>query len=267
MSGHVSDQKPKEPVVSMSMRKALFRVTPVSAIVATIVIYFLSQLVAINMVALYGVWQGWSDGRIEHWFDVSLNAKLAFRIGTAAVGVLLIHGLLKLFKSSWKTIGLVKPKVSDFFSGLIGYGWYILLHLAVIAIVGVIGPQVDFDQAQQLGFSTTLFGSALLIVFISLVILPPIYEEILMRGLLFTGLRSKLRLPLTAVVVSVLFAIAHLEFGSGNPLLWAAAIDTFVLSLVLVYLRDRTGSLWPPIFLHAIKNFVAFTLLFVLKIP
>lgn len=263
----MSELNPNEHVTLVSKKRTFLNFNPVPAVTATILIFVLSPLVAINLVALFGALQGWSAGRIDHWLDVSLNAKLAFRFGIAAVGILLVGSVLRLFKSKWEVIGLIRPKMSDLFSGLVGYGWYILLHLAVVTLVAVFGPQVDFEQAQQLGFSTSVVGSALLIVFVSLVILPPIYEEVLMRGLLFTGLRSKLSLPLTAVIVSVLFAIAHLEFGSGNPLLWTAAIDTFVLSMVLVYLREKTGSLWPPIFLHAIKNFVAFTLLFIIKLP
>jgi membrane protease YdiL (CAAX protease family) len=61
-----------------------------------------------------------------------------------------------------------------------------------------------------------------------------------------------------------LFAVAHLQFGSGAPLLWIAAIDTFVLSLFLIYLKDKTDSLWAPILLHMLKNFIAFMALFVL---
>src|SRR5262249_37045858 len=109
-------------------------------------------------------------------------------------------------------------------------------------------------------------GSALWLVFISLVILPPITEEIMIRGFLFTGLRSKLSLIKAGLITSVLFAIPHLQPGSGQPLLWMAGVDTFILSLILVYLREKTGSLAASIGVHAIKNFVAFLALFVVKI-
>ena len=55
-----------------------------------------------------------------------------------------------------------------------------------------------------------------------------------------------------------------MEFGSGQPLLWVAALDTFTLSMVLCYLRQETDSLWPGILLHALKNCIAFITLFVL---
>src|SRR5690606_7282850 len=106
----------------------------------------------------------------------------------------------------------------------------------------------------------------LILVFISLVLLPPFVEEVLARGFLYTGLKTKWPVWAAAVVTSLIFAAAHLEFGSGAPLLWVAAIDTFTLSLVLIYLREKTGKLGASIMLHMLKNGVAFVLLFIVGI-
>src|SRR5690606_18538260 len=127
-------------------------------------------------------------------------------------------------------------------------------------------PSIDFEQNQQIGFETAKTAAQLALVFVSLVVIPPIVEEILFRGFLYKGLRTKWPKWLSTLVVSVLFAIAHLQFGSGAPLLWVAAIDTFALSLVLVYLREKTNGLSAPILLHAFKNAIAFTLLFIIGV-
>jgi membrane protease YdiL (CAAX protease family) len=82
---------------------------------------------------------------------------------------------------------------------------------------------------------------------------------------LYKGLRNKFSFPVAAVATSLLFALGHLQFGSGAPLLWVAGLDTFVLSVVLCYLREKTGSLWPGIMIHAAKNAVAFSVLFLFK--
>ncbi len=73
-------------------------------------------------------------------------------------------------------------------------------------------------------------------------------------------------MPIAGAVVGtcILFAIGHLPAGGDAGPLYIAAIDTFVLSLVLIYLREKTGGLWSSMLLHAIKNGVAFTALFVL---
>jgi membrane protease YdiL (CAAX protease family) len=121
------------------------------------------------------------------------------------------------------------------------------------------------EQSQELGFNPV--GTVeLILTFISLVILPPLVEELLMRGYLYTSLKKKLSKIAAALVTSVIFAAAHLQFGSGAPLLWVAAIDTFVLSLFLVSLREKTGGLWASMTLHATKNLIAFMSLFIFHI-
>ena len=69
-----------------------------------------------------------------------------------------------------------------------------------------------------------------------------------------------------ALITSIIFATAHLEFGEGAPLLWVAAIDTFVLSLALVYVRERTGRLWGSMGVHALKNTVAFVSIYIFHV-
>jgi membrane protease YdiL (CAAX protease family) len=139
---------------------------------------------------------------------------------------------------------------------------YYISYLVIVSVAGALVPALNVDQAQELGFNPIGTGE-LILTFISLVILPPIVEETLMRGFLYTSLKKRLTKVNAALITSVIFAAAHLQFGSGAPLLWVAAIDTFVLSLFLVYLREKTGSLWASMTLHALKNGVAFASLFI----
>jgi membrane protease YdiL (CAAX protease family) len=60
------------------------------------------------------------------------------------------------------------------------------------------------------------------------------------------------------VVTSLFFGAAHLELGSGGPLVWAAAVDTFLLSVVLCFLRERSGALYAGMLVHMANNLVAF---------
>jgi membrane protease YdiL (CAAX protease family) len=59
-------------------------------------------------------------------------------------------------------------------------------------------------------------------------------------------------------MTSFIFGAAHLELGSGSPLVWGAAIDTFLLSVVLVYLREKTGALYAGMLVHMLNNLIAF---------
>lgn len=163
-------------------------------------------------------------------------------------------------------IGLVRPRLKDAGYAVAGFGVYFLLYLIITIIVKTIFPDINFAQNQKIGFESAQQGWELILVFMSLVVLPPIVEEILARGFLYTGLKTKLSLWPSVIITSAMFALAHLQFGSGAPLLWVAAIDTFALSLVLIYLREKTGGLGASIMLHMLKNGIAFVLLFIIQV-
>ena len=146
---------------------------------------------------------------------------------------------------------------------LVTFGAYFVTLLIAVTIIGGTLTHIDLDQKQQIGFDAASGFGPLALVFISLVLLPPLVEEVLIRGFLYGGLRNKLRPLQAALIASLLFAAAHLQFGSGEPLLWIAAIDTFILSLFLIRLREQTGSLWAGMGTHFIKNLLAFVALFI----
>jgi membrane protease YdiL (CAAX protease family) len=127
-------------------------------------------------------------------------------------------------------------------------------------------PVIDLNQKQELGFNTYTTGIGLLPIFISLVIIPPVIEEIATRGFLYTGLRTKWNVWIAGIITSVIFGAAHLQWESNAPLLWAAAIDTFILSAVLIYVREKTNSIMPAVGIHMIKNFLAFVALFIFHV-
>jgi membrane protease YdiL (CAAX protease family) len=80
----------------------------------------------------------------------------------------------------------------------------------------------------------------------------------LVRGYLYSGLRKSWKFLPALLVTSLLFGLAHLQLGSGAAVLWAAGVDTFTLSLVLVYLRETTGALYAGMLVHSLNNLIAF---------
>lgn len=234
---------------------------PVVAVVVTIVIYFLSQFFGSVIIITLANLKGLQGDQLSAWIE---QTGPQFFYIALVEGVML--GALWLFlrsrKASFKTLGLTKPKWVDLGYTFIGFGIYLPILIATMAAIKVWFPGIDTGQEQQIGFEAAK-GAGLIVVFISLAILPPVAEEIVTRGFLYLGLRKKMPVIWAAIVTSIIFAIAHLQFGSDAPLLWTAAIDTFVLSLVLVYLRQKTGRLWAPIGLHVVKNSIAFMALFI----
>lgn len=88
-------------------------------------------------------------------------------------------------------------------------------------------------------------------------IFAPIVEETLFRGAFYHHLRGRWPWWISAPIVAVIFAIIHPQGLLGMPVL-------ILIALMLATLREWRGSLIASATAHAINNFVATTLLFVL---
>jgi membrane protease YdiL (CAAX protease family) len=83
-------------------------------------------------------------------------------------------------------------------------------------------------------------------------VLAAIFEEIAFRGLFLSVFATRWGFVRANLLQSALFAGIHLQ--SINPTQVWRAVFLFVLALWLGYFRKKTGSLWPPILLHAAYN-------------
>lgn len=236
---------------------------PVIAIVVLVVTYIVSSLIAQLGLSAYVSMRGWNEDQVQAWLDGSVVPQFAYVVIIDIVLIGMIWLFLRRYKAGFKLIGLIKPKLKDLATGLIAFPVYMLASTVIVGVLLAIFTGIDPDQRQELGFDNPQGPLALLITFVSLVILPPLVEEIVFRGVLFTSLRKYIRFIGAAVITSIIFACAHLS-ASSTGLLYVAAIDTFILSMVLCYVRDKTGSLWPAITVHALKNGLAFMSLYII---
>ncbi|HSX46485.1 MAG TPA: CPBP family intramembrane glutamic endopeptidase [Patescibacteria group bacterium] len=237
--------------------------SPAASILITVFVYFAAQIIAGLGIALVPAVRHQAAGQVENLINNNVWATFGYILVTETLTLWMIHAFIKRRHITFRTLGLNKFQLKYLGYALTGFVVYFALYIVGLAIVKQLAPGLNLEQKQELGFNTsTTGGASLWPVFISLVILPPLTEEIVVRGFLFGGLRTKLNFANAAVIASALFAAAHLgEGGSAGPL-WIAAVDTFILSLVLCYLREKTRSLWPSIGVHMIKNGLAFMVLF-----
>jgi len=249
------------PVVSKYPRQ-LYKRDPFTTMLYVLGIFLISQVIAGVLIASYPALKGWTGEQGTHWLETSIYAQFIYILIAESLTVWLVVKFAKKAGVKLSQLGIKKPKFKDIGYALAGYGVYFLIYMVVILIASQFSSFINLDQAQDIGFDSASGIGSLLIVYVSLAILPPIAEEILFRGYLFSSLRAKYKFIYAAIITSILFGVAHLQFGSGAPLLWVAAIDTFVLSMVLCSLREKTGSLAASIMLHAIKNTIAFVALF-----
>jgi membrane protease YdiL (CAAX protease family) len=127
------------------------------------------------------------------------------------------------------------------------------LVLAMIVVVMTVGkalrgPDYQIPQHEELELLTTSTRLSLRILVILLaVVVAPLVEEVLFRGLLQTMIRSYIQRPWLSITITAgVFAAVH-----QNPEHWPAL---FVLALGLGYAYENSGSLWQPIFMHALFN-------------
>ncbi len=191
------------------------------------------------------------------WSPQTTSGALLLRITIYTLMIALIVGVAYLVKQrvTLKEVGLQRLLWwKDIALALAGAVVYVLLASLALQLATLI-PGFQADQAQDIGVSVSnLFGVELLTVFIVLVVLTPLAEEIIFRGILFGKLRkSGVKFIPTALIVSLLFGLAHAQ--------WNVAIDVFMLSLVMSYLRESTGTIWAGVVLHMAKNALAFAIL------
>lgn len=243
-------------------KKKFFRRDPVSTVFYVLGVFLLSQLIAGLLISVYPAVMRWSGEQGADWLDTSVYAQFFYILIAEIAVVWLVLKAIKTASVKNREIGIKRPRLKDVVYAFSGYGAYFVVYVVVVTIASSLSSLIDLDQPQKIGFEEAYGAVNLAVVYVSLAILPPIAEEVLFRGFLFTSLRRKYKFLTAAIFTSVLFGIAHLQFGSGAPLLWVAFIDTFILSIVLCYLRETTKSLWASIILHGLKNSIAYVVLF-----
>ena len=125
----------------------------------------------------------------------------------------------------------------------------------------IFGPDFEIQPHKELELLSTYPQLSVRVLTIATaIVIVPVFEEMLFRGLFQTAIRSALeRVPfsekmqsknarawLSIIISSILFISVH-----ANPLHWPTL---FVLSLGLGYAYEKSGSLFRPIFIHSLFN-------------
>ena len=132
------------------------------------------------------------------------------------------------------------------------FGWIVLLGFAVqhvisllMAVIYAIMPSA-MDQYTEMIDSSGISQYSILWA-VSTLILPPIVEEIIFRGLILQYLgRAGARFLVANLIQAVLFGVFHMNFVQG--------IYTALLGFLLGWLAYRYDSILVPMVLHAIFN-------------
>jgi len=186
------------------------------------------------------------------------------------LGVLL--GVAWVLLSTWhdskglRTLGLIPARPwRESLAGLLGLvvamplvSAATMLMAGLAMLIGQETPSVGHEALREM--QNTNAPDRLAMLILGAVVVAPILEEILFRGVVQTGLgrllgwKKRWRIVLIA---SLLFAMTHTDVA-----LWQTIPALAVLGFVLGYLYERHGSLLPCILAHA--GFNAFNIALVL---
>lgn len=229
---------------------------PPGLLLKTVAIFIVSQFVAAFIAGIaLGILHPYNTPSL----DQSVGAQFAYILIAEGLAFWLVIRLVRRRGLKPAFIGFGRrPGWRDGLWALAGFvAFYGLLIVATLILSRLI-PSLNFQQAQDVGFNTVSSSLDKLLAFLALVILPPLGEETLLRGYFYSGLRIFWKFWPAALLTSLLFGLAHLQLGSGTAVLWAAGVDTFILSMVLVFLREKTNALYAGMIVHALNNLVAF---------
>lgn len=177
--------------------------------------------------------------------DLTLQASLAIGLVGVSVSVATRHAPLRdalaqlglrRFRVA-RGVGLMLAAYGVFFGVLVAYG--LLVRPDPQETVQAIAGEEDTLALVVLG--VLVIGAA------------PLSEEVFFRGFFFGGLRGRLGFRGAALISAILFGLVHLPSGP------AQVPPLAMFGLVLAWLYERTGSLGPPILMHALQNAIAFS--------
>ena len=186
------------------------------------------------------------------------------------IGAMMTTGVILVFARTYftrrlKGFGLnVKTTVRDFAAAFVNLltVWPLVMAAMILTVflmecISRQEYQMERHQELNLILEHPELPLRILIVVVA-VIVAPVLEELLFRGLFQTAIRSffeavsglqqipSSRIWLAIVISSVLFALMHADPGH-----WPAL---FVLGIGMGYAYEKSGSLLQPIFIHALFN-------------
>ena len=121
------------------------------------------------------------------------------------------------------------------------------LLAAAIEVLARMSPAFHTDFMEQVLASTTERW----VLVLGVGIMAPLFEEFLLRGLLYGSLRHLMEEHSAVAVTAGVFALMHLQYE------WTIMLLIVPMGVVLGYARSRGGSIWVAVLLHMANNLVS----------
>lgn len=163
---------------------------------------------------------------------------------------------------------IIFPLYYFYFRKREGYGWgsirigiFFPLFLCVLFIQYVIPSLIFIKQAESWSVSQlALKGHVFWMNAVMMILIVPVYEEMIFRGCLLSVFRYWFgnNIYAAGIVVSLIFSACHLQY-----LDWQSFVMLFLVSGVFVVGRVKSGGILMPVFLHMLMNMTVIGMPFV----
>jgi len=198
---------------------------------------------------------------LEHFLAVDAFAQKSFYrflVSTLAfhgATLLLVHQFLRLHGMTWADfLGLCRPRLKQaiLFALVVGFlalPVILILNKWSMSLLDSLGTKPVVQPTIKVLQTTVSLGQRICFG-VAAILLAPVAEEALFRGILYPYLKQRGHRVLALLGTSFLFAAFHSNLASFLPLV------CFAIILVLVY--ERTDKLLAPILTHALFNAMNF---------
>ena len=181
----------------------------------------------------------------DHLFGLYLSEAISAAVYYYIMAVLTMVVFWSFLKNAGRILTDFLPE--NLFALITGFAGGQLLKLLMGFLPWPLEDPNPVSWAEQYAYSP---AATVLIV----VILIPVVEEVLFRGLLFGALRKRSRTAawLASAVLFAVYSVWTFAVAYGDVRYLILALQYLPMSLALTWCYDRGGSIWSPILLHAI---------------
>jgi membrane protease YdiL (CAAX protease family) len=113
-------------------------------------------------------------------------------------------------------------------------------------------PDLGREYANYEIIETNTSLKAKIVLFINIIILAPICEELIFRGFLFHRLSEKYSTATGVILSSLIFALLHVS-----------PVGAFMFGIIMCWIYMKTQSLWVPVGIHFLNNAIAAAFYFI----
>ena len=194
---------------------------------------------------------------IMHALQSNPDTRVVIIVATIAAAAVLMALLVRQFwRAQWSRaelpgFGFTPPAKKSAYTGAV------LLGIAVLLLGGLMRHLLAGNHPVQQDVSLLAGNVSIgmrVVLALLVVCVAPFVEELVFRGVLLSGLASRMPIGWAMLASAIVFGCVHLpDFRFA----WYPVPALVLLGLVAAWLRVRTRSLWPSITLHATNNFIA----------